>query len=259
MKISITPQYKQSKEDIWNDMFENLSEDDNPVPERKWIKSLLPVIAVAASVLLIMLLSARFYTTDISTLMAQHQKVTLPDDSEVMLNADSKISYHPFWWIFSRQIKLSGEAFFSVNKGKRFTVHTALGSVQVLGTEFNVYVRDKRFETFCRSGMVKVTSGEDSVVLFPQQQSRFTQSGFELENLPESKQPSLWLQGQFSFDKRPLTEVIHEVERQYNIKVTIPADCNYTYTGNFSRKKSPEEVLHIVGAPFGLELTYAKR
>lgn len=259
MKISIKPQYKQSREDVWNDMFEHLTEDNRRLHTGRWGGRLWPVVAMAASVMLVLILSARFYTTEISTEMAQHQRVVLPDKSIVMLNSESKLSYHPFWWPFSRQVNMSGEAFFIVKKGKKFSVETELGTVLVLGTEFNVYVRDKRFETFCRTGRVKVTSGTNRIILNPQQQGRFTKTGFELENLGSNNQPTSWIKGQFSFDKRPLPEVIREVERQYNIRVNIPADSNYIYTGNFSREKTPGEVLHIVGAPFGLKLSYANR
>lgn len=69
--------------------------------------------------------------------------MTLPDGSVVRLNSVSRLSYKPLGWYFSRSAELSGEAFFEVEKGSKFTIYSMLGSTSVLGTSFNnVTARD---------------------------------------------------------------------------------------------------------------------
>ena len=43
---------------------------------------------------------------------------TLPDHSEVVLNADSEITYKKSNWDTNRKLELQGEAYFKVAKGK---------------------------------------------------------------------------------------------------------------------------------------------
>ena len=70
----------------------------------------------------------------------------LPDGSTFVLNADSRLSYDKNNWGTARKISLTGEAFFSVQKGAVFSVETPTGSVQVLGTKFNVWSRNNLLE-----------------------------------------------------------------------------------------------------------------
>lgn len=256
MKVKLSPQYKQTKEEVWNSVFGNLSDEESHTSAKKTFR-LWPALTLVASICLVLTLSARFYTTEIVSPRAEHKTILLPDNSNVTLNADSKISYHPFWWIFKRELSLEGEAFFKVTKGRKFRVNTQHGNVQVLGTSFNVFSRANRFETFCLTGSVRVVSGENKTVLKPMEQSRYSNRKLVVEKISPTLQPSGWINGQFCFDRIPLIDVIHEIERQYNIRVLIPQEHNYIYSGNFSRTKDPAEVLHIVGAPFGIELRIA--
>jgi ferric-dicitrate binding protein FerR (iron transport regulator) len=61
-----------------------------------------------------------------------------------------------------------------------------------------------------------------------------------------------WTQNKFSFIGVPLADVVKEVERQYDIHVSTTSELDYLYTGNFSKEKQPEEVLEIIGKPFGI-------
>ena len=92
-------------------------------------------------------------TTD----LAEHTEVYLPDSSQVILNAESKISFNKKTWDENRNVTLEGEAFFKVAKGKRFTVATESGIITVLGTQFNVENRKNFFEVTCYEGLVSVT------------------------------------------------------------------------------------------------------
>ncbi|MCB4800365.1 FecR family protein, partial [Neotamlana laminarinivorans] len=93
-----------------------------------------------AAVLVVLLTSSYFLffnnTKSFETQIAQTETFKLPDESEVILNAQSKLSFSKKEWETNRNLKLQGEAFFKVTKGEKFTVNTKAGSIQVLGTQF---------------------------------------------------------------------------------------------------------------------------
>jgi ferric-dicitrate binding protein FerR (iron transport regulator) len=75
----------------------------------------------------------RLYTKNINTTAGTHLLVMLPDKSTVNLNAESFISYKPYWWRFKREVEFEGEGLFEVEKGKKFSVISKLGTTTVVG------------------------------------------------------------------------------------------------------------------------------
>ena len=191
-----------------------------------------------AAVIAVLLAGSYFYlsTLDatISTEYAQHSEVTLPDNSEVFLNADSEISFSEKNWEEKRDISLKGEAFFKVAKGKKFTVTTDQGQVAVLGTQFNVESREGFFEVTCYEGLVSVTHNGKETKL-PAGNSFVMVQGQQLNpGQPETTQPS-WMDNESSFENIPLEYVFAELERQFDLKVqTDNVDINLRFTGTFS-------------------------
>lgn len=237
--IKMTPQWSKSKEQIWAERFEQLA--DVPGTVRFYRRRWFAVATVAAVALLLLLPSVAYlYTKDIVASRGQHLSAVLPDGSHVELNADSRLSYKPYWWRMSRHVELGGEAFFDVAKGETFRVQTANGVVRVLGTSFNVFSRGDRFDVVCLTGRVEVSFGGETTVITPE--------------ITPSHSATDWMQGRFNFTDTPLQEVIEEIERQYDITITTPKEMDYYYTGNFSRTKNPEDVLRIIEKPFGLKL-----
>ena len=190
-----------------------------------------------AAVISIMLAGSYFYLNSLNatfkTSLAERAEITLPDNSEIALNADSRISFSEKNWDKERAVQLEGEAFFKVAKGKRFTVSTESGSVAVLGTQFNVENRDDFFEVTCFEGLVSVTHNGKETML-PAGNS-FLVINNEVKNTPKPRttQPS-WLLNESSFVSIPLKFVFEELERQYDIEVkTQNIDLNQLFTGTF--------------------------
>ena len=191
-----------------------------------------------AAVFVIMLTSSYFLffnnTKSFETQFAQTETFNLPDDSEVILNAQSKLSFNKKEWKESRTLELDGEAFFKVTKGEKFTVITDAGNIQVLGTQFNVKERDNYFEVQCYEGSVSVTSNKEKVVLTPGKSFRVINGEIILTNRFNAETPS-WLAKESSFDNVPLWQVINELEIQYGIKIEASeVDVSKTFTGTFT-------------------------
>ena len=175
-----------------------------------------------------------FKAVNVHTAMGQTQTVTLPDQSVVTLNADSHLSYTKRTFLKNRTLHLKGEAFFKVAKGASFTVHTSTGIISVLGTAFNVYSREKTLETQCFEGKVRVQKGANTVILTAGKgTSSHDNAGlvaFGISNLKPN-----WLEGKSSFVEVPLSRLIKELERQYDIEIrTEQINLNRVFTGVFT-------------------------
>jgi transmembrane sensor len=215
------------------------------------------VLYRAAAVLLIMITSAYFLffntITSFETQIAQTKSVSLPDHSQVILNAASKLSFNKQKWGEKRDLTLEGEAFFKVQKGQTFSVNTAVGVVQVLGTQFNVKERKNYFEVKCYQGLVSVSYGHTNVKLPPGKTFRVLNGKIETVEEFSAKSPS-WLQQESSFEKIPLDQVIAELERQYDIKIKVQdVDTSKLFTGSFTHTNK-QIALQAVTIP--LKLSY---
>ncbi|MFD2101598.1 FecR family protein [Flagellimonas iocasae] len=191
-----------------------------------------------AAVIAVLITGSYFYLNtlneSISTEFAERSELTLPDESEIFLNADSEVSFSKKNWDKKRNVILNGEAFFKVAKGKKFTVETEHGTVAVLGTQFNVENRKNFFEVTCYEGLVSVTYNNTETKL-PAGTSFMVINGKVIDtSKPNGNQPT-WMNNESSFERIPLQYVFNELERQYNIKVkTENVDTNLLFTGTFS-------------------------
>jgi len=161
-------------------------------------KSFLKVAAI-----LVVLLTSSYFLffnseTSYSTEIAQTETLFLPDNSEVILNAQSNLAFNKKTWQENRTLDLDGEAFFKVTKGEKFSVHTLAGVVQVLGTQFNVKARDGFFEVKCYEGSVSVTQNNTNVVLKPGKTFRIVNGEIIALKDFNAKNPS-WLSQESSY------------------------------------------------------------
>ncbi|MCL6272485.1 FecR family protein [Muricauda sp. 2012CJ35-5] len=191
-----------------------------------------------AAAIAILLTGSYFYVNSldesISTQLADRTEITLPDNSEIILNADSKITYSEKNWDTNRDVKLEGEAFFKVAKGQKFTVSTSQGTVTVLGTQFNVENRDGFFEVTCYEGLVSVSHNGMETKLPAGNSFMVIDGEIKETGKPHNMEPS-WVNDESSFERIPLEFVLSELERQFNIKVnTQNVDKNLLFTGTFS-------------------------
>ncbi|CAZ96716.1 FecR family protein [Zobellia galactanivorans] len=228
---------------------------DSKVVQLHPFKKFLRVAAAAA----IIMFGSYFYLNtldkNIVTQYAENKEILLPDNSEVLLNADSELSFSERKWKKERNVSLKGEAFFKVAKGKRFTVATDAGTVAVLGTQFNVENRDGFFEVTCYEGLVSVTfKGKESKL--PAGSSFMVIDGKIIETTaPKDEQPS-WLNHESSFKSVPLKYVLNEFARQHNIKVEIEnIDTDQLFTGTFSNTDT-KLALKSISAPSQIKFKF---
>lgn len=192
----------------------------------------------AAAVLIVLLTGYYFLfyntATTFETQIAQTKTFHLPDGSEVLLNAASKVTFNERKWADKRALDLEGEAYFQVKKGRTFSVKTTDGVVKVLGTHFNVKQRKNYFEASCFEGLVSVTHNGKTIKLPPGKTFRLVNN--QIETAPDfnAQNPS-WMQQESSFHRIPLDQVIAEFERQYDLKIKPEGvDTSKLFTGSFT-------------------------
>jgi len=229
---------------------------DNKMQTFTKTKILPPMFRAAAAVILILL---GFYTVStvlakesIRTKVAEHSSVTLPDGTGVELNAATKISWDKNSFTGERTVRLSGEALFDVTKGGRFTIETKNGTVEVLGTQFNVFSRKDEFRVCCLRGKVRVSSNRSRQILLPGEEAAVTSAGLIKQAKNDIETAISWTEGIFYFEDKPLVSIFDELERQFNVSVRYEEKKDRLMTVGFSNK-SLQEALDVICIPMNLD------
>jgi transmembrane sensor len=247
--------YQVSKDEVWNRL---MTQIEKPQPQ---ITRSVPFrflrLAVAASFFLLVGLAGmlRLATKTVYSPAGQHISFYLPDSSYIELNAQSKVTFHPYWYKIGRNVTLEGEAYFNVNSGKQFSVLSPKGKTAVLGTSFNIYSRNNDYNVTCFTGKVRVVSNDNtqSVLLNPDEQAVINSDGIlQFVQGINSLLTKSWRENMFIFTGSSVLSVMQEIERQYDVKVSFKGDPKLTYTGNFSKKLTQKEVLDLVCTSLGL-------
>lgn len=209
-----------------------------------------------AAVIAVLLAGSFFYLSTLSesftTDYAENKSISLPDTSEVILNAESELAFSKNEWNTNRNVDLKGEAFFKVAKGQKFTVATGQGLVTVLGTQFNVETRKDYFEVTCFEGLVSVTINGKETQL-PAGNSLLMLNGKStMLKAAVNGKPS-WLSNESSFRSIPLNYVLDELQRQYDIKITTKnINTSQLFSGSFSNENL-ELALKSISVPLQIK------
>lgn len=204
-------------------------------------------------------------TLEFSTADNQSRSITLPDQSKIVLNENSTLAY-----TFdgqTRQVELSGEAFFDVEKDPKhpFVIHSGEVETKVLGTSFNIraYPDEAKVKVSVKTGRVEVRKVQKSqpeaaptLVLLPGNTGVYSSENAALEKAPDiaTEDVDAWQQGTVVFaGGTTLAEVIPAVEKLYDIKIQADASIlsSTIYGARFSRDMSVQDALNLITEPIG--------
>lgn len=225
---------RHAEEELLNRINNSIDASDRLISITRRRIIFLTSAAAAACLLVLFMFNPWTEATNLTTPYAENLNFDLPDGSKLVMNSDSDINFNKTKFKSSRFLNLDGEAFFEVEKGNPFVVETNLGKVEVLGTSFNVLSRGKRFEVFCKTGKVRVSnkSGNSFVILTEGQSCLLKENQIRKINKPADD--SDWMRGIHHFDNIHLSEVLSEMERQFNVRIKYDKlDKNLMYTGFF--------------------------
>lgn len=204
-------------------------------------------------------------TLEYSTADNQSRSITLPDQSKIVLNENSTLTY-----TFdgkNRQVELSGEAFFDVEKDPKhpFVIHSGEVETKVLGTSFNIraYPDEAKVKVSVKTGRVEVRKVQKSqpeaapaLVLLPGNTGVYSTEEAVLEKAPDiaTEDVDAWQQGTVVFaGGTTLAEVIPAVEKLYDIKIQADASIlsSTIYGARFTRDMSVQDALNLITVPIG--------
>jgi transmembrane sensor len=237
---------------------DNTDEDDDYPLHKPWWNRPWALTGVAASVLIALLGGVwllrnfnRFASSqetvaqqpavrmiEIMNDKAQPRLVRLSDGSMVQLQAQAKIRFPESFAARTREVYLSGTAFFEVTKNpqKPFLVYANSLITRVVGTSFTIYAPAKGAATrvVVRTGKVavyprptKATPATASTVLLTANQQAIYRQG-DVRPAKEAVQnqeqiAASLLKSRFSFRRTPLVQVFQTLEQTYGIRVEYDA------------------------------------
>jgi transmembrane sensor len=193
----------------------------------------------------------------------QIKEFSLPEGSYVKLSSNSSISYTEEFGEQNREIFLKGEGFFSVKKSKHpFLIQTENAEVKVTGTQFYVLANENVTRIYVKEGKVnyfsknpvdagrEIARGQIGIV------SKHKNAGKPVNVNPELAVD--WMNGKFDYERKPLDEIINELEVYYDVKIEATKEALNTgkLTGTFSGEKI-ENILDMIC--LALHLDYEKR
>ena len=190
----------------------------------------------------------------------ERAKITLPDGSEVELNADSKLTYPSKFTGPARELHLTGEAFFRVQNDPQHPFHVFSKNldVTVLGTSFNMQCYPDKSQTKVAlvTGKVRLDRISDpankqvlseTLELEPSEMGVFNQSDLSLAKTHYNIDDETgWRQGIVVFRNAGFKEIADRFDKIYNIRLVNKSHkTEFRFTGSFNNI-SPEEIVKSI-------------
>ena len=188
---------------------------------------------------------------EVSTPAGTTTSITLGDGTQVLLSANSRLSYDKDFTDKKREVTLVGEARFSVAKdaNRPFIVRTEQIQTQVLGTVFDVKAYPQTpADVTLYEGKVEVSlNGNSPRLMQPGEQATISKEG-KLQLAQASDDQGKWTEGEFAFDNKKLIDVMIAIGSWYNISVVFHSRqlLDERIYFRMNRKASADEVLEVL-------------
>lgn len=189
--------------------------------------------------------------------------VQLPDGSTITLAYHSTIEFPAKFADSIRFVKLTGEAFFDIEKDKEhpFIVQSGDMKVRVLGTQFNIksYARNNIVETTLIEGLISISNvfNEETLILHPNQTAYYNTLTANLSyvDTPFAEDAVDWMSGRLIFRNQSLENICETLSNRFNVPIVIENDelKAYHLTARFEHGENLQQVLSILQKAIGFE------
>jgi hypothetical protein len=189
----------------------------------------------------------------ISTPRGGQYQLVLPDGSKVCLNSASSLSFPTRFTGKTREVTITGEAYFEVTKNAQmpFRVKSDNTTVEVLGTHFNImaYNDEAEMKTTLLEGSVKISNGTASGILKPGQQAVLNKAGrLKVLSDVDVDDEIAWKDGIFQFRDAGIDAIMRQAARWYDVEVTYEGKIpQREFTGRISRNVKASELMNMLG------------
>jgi transmembrane sensor len=190
---------------------------------------------LTAAAVLLLVVAAGFYggrrwlspKATLQTAYGEIRNNKLPDGTEVMANADTRILYSTGWKDGKdREVWLKGEAFFHVSKTplkSRFIVHTDHFDILVTGTKFNAVNRSDKANISLEEGSVTLLAPDQKELKMLPGDFVEYRSGLLEKRLVQRDSVLAWKEHILIFNNTPLWQLVDIIREYYGVTVQ-PAD-----------------------------------
>lgn len=186
----------------------------------------------------------------------KREQIILPDSSRVWLNSGSVLIYPSTFIGQTRDVYLSGEGYFEVEKNAEqpFIVKARTLNVEVLGTRFNIlaYPEVKQIATTLEEGSVRVCLQDNDKKVYhlvPDEQLVYNiDSGIVDIKQVVSADYSDWREGGLLFDNYYFSDIIRILQRTYGVNVHLQTSIynNNKITVHFNKNESLENIFMLL-------------
>lgn len=162
----------------------------------------------------------------IATTNGKNCHITLPDGSQVWLNANSKIDFPERFLGKERSVHIEGEAYFDVihNPNQPFIVHTKAMQTCVYGTEFDVKAYPESTPSVILvSGSIGVKSNDEPSTwerLTPGKMAQLTDKDMQVQTV-DTYPLTQWRNGLFYFNDTEIANIMMELGKWYNVSIVF--------------------------------------
>ncbi|AWW29659.1 hypothetical protein DN752_05725 [Echinicola strongylocentroti] len=210
---------------------------------KMWSYGIAASVACILSIGVFLLINKQYNKPQINEVaagMGEQKYLKLEDGTEIWLNAQSKIMFPIAFSDTEREVSLSGEAYFKVEKDstKPFRVVTDNLTTSVLGTEFNVnaYKNQDFVSVALVEGSVRLRAGDMVSLLGPGQKGSLKKetSSFNIEQFDVTDEMG-WMRGELIFNGVSLGEIAKRLKRSFGIEIEFAKKgyATYEFTGKF--------------------------
>ena len=208
------------------------------VPSADVLRRWLRFSAAAAVLILISAFTTRhlIHTEDpvqmfsVQAPQGTNSRISLPDGSQVWLNAGSTLNYRSDFNRSSRDIGLSGEAYFEVarNADLPFRVQARGCTFTVLGTRFNIsaYDEDPDVLAALMEGSLQFESSRSTETMVPGDLITYDCRTMEASRRQvDTDQFRSWIDGIIRYDAISLPALLRRLAREYDVKIELCTDA----------------------------------
>ena len=194
----------------------------------------------------------------LSTPKGGQYQLTLPDGTNVWLNAASTLKYPSWFDNKARVVELDGEGYFEVRKNEHqpFFVKSSGQLVKVVGTAFNInaYDDEAQVTTTLLEGVIAIGDGTTGIqsstgfatVLKPGQQASF-EDGIINTRMVDANDYVAWKDGRFVFYGETMPLVIRRIERWYDVSFAHQElAVGIELWGSLSRDVMLSQILEVI-------------
>lgn len=175
-------------------------------------------------------------------------QIQLPDGTHVWVNAASSLKFPASFKDNTRNVYLSGEAYFEVfhNAAQPFVIYQGINTVKVLGTHFNVdgYKDDLATRVTLLQGSVSINN---ALTITPGQQAVLKNGHLELNSHPDLQEVMAWKNNKFIFNGAGADQILRQLSRWYNVEIVYSGKIpEGHYSGLIDKDNNLSTVLRIL-------------